>query len=120
SPTCVPAGARTGRKEFAVRPAMGASRGRLLGQLLIESLGFSLLGGIVGLAIAAGMLRVITATLPPNVLPIPDISLDATVLFFAVATTLTSGLLFGLAPAWQAASTDLNEVLKDMSRSSTG
>src|SRR5262249_40883584 len=108
------------RKEIAVRTAMGASRGRLLRQLLVESLGVSLLGGIAGLAIAAGMLRVITWTLPPNALPIPDLSLDATVLFFAVATTLTSGLLFGLAPAWQAASTDLNEVLKDMSRSSTG
>jgi putative ABC transport system permease protein len=112
--------ATTRRKEIAVRTAMGASRGRLLGQLLVESLGFSVLGGILGLAIAASMLRVINRTLPPNVLPIPDIPLDATVLFFAVATTLATGLLFGLAPAWQAAKADLNEVLKEATRGSTG
>ena len=79
-----------------------------------------MLGGVVGLAIAVGMLRVINRTLPPNVLPIPDISLDATVLLFAIAMTLTTGLLFGIAPAWQTANADLNEVLKEATRSSTG
>jgi len=112
--------ATTRRKEIAVRTAMGAGRARLIGQLLIESLGFSVLGGIAGLAIAVGMVRVINRTLPPNVLPIPDISLDATVLLFAVAMTLTTGVLFGIAPAWQTAKADLNEVLKEATRGSTG
>ena len=53
-------------------------------------------------------------------LPIPDISLDATVLLFAISMTLATGLLFGIAPAWQTAKADLIEVLKEATRSSTG
>jgi putative ABC transport system permease protein len=64
--------------------------------------------------------RAMNAGPPPNTLPITDIGIDSTVLFFALAVTLATGVLFGLAPAWQTARTDLNTVLKQGSRSSAG
>ena len=61
-----------------------------------------------------------TPSCPPNLLPVPDVGIDATVLLFALALTVVTGLLFGIAPAWHAANTDLNEVLKQATRSSSG
>ena len=60
------------------------------------------------------------ALLPPNLLPIPEIEIDSTVFLFALGLAVATGLLFGLAPAWHAARADLNEVLKQATRSSTG
>src|SRR5204863_2708887 len=100
------------QKELAVRTAMGASRSRVLRQLLVESLTLSALGGAAGLLTAAWAVRLIDANLPPNLLPVLDVGIDATVLLFAAGMTLLTGLFFGVAPAWHAASADLNTLLK--------
>jgi putative ABC transport system permease protein len=108
------------QKEIAVRTALGASRGRLLRQLLVESLVLSTIGGAAGLLAASWAVDAIDAVMPANLLPVPEVRVDATVLLFAVALTVVTGLLFGIAPAWHAAKTDLNEVLKQATRASSG
>src|SRR5438067_9746224 len=84
------------RNEMAVRTAMGASRSELLRQLLVESVVLSASGGVVGLIIAVWALKAINRTLPPNLLPVPAVQIDATVLWFAASLTLLTGLLFGI------------------------
>ncbi|HJS97896.1 MAG TPA: ABC transporter permease [Terriglobales bacterium] len=111
------AGAR--EKEMAVRTAMGASRRRLLGQLLVESVTLSAAGGAAGILAAFWAVRAVNRTLPPNLLPVPEVHLDAAVLWFAVALTIVTGLLFGIAPALRMAKVDLNDVLKQAGRGST-
>src|SRR5579871_2495554 len=108
------------QKEIAVRTAMGASHARMVLLLLVESLLLSMIGGIAGLASALGTIRLMDRFLPPGLLPVPEIGVDSTVLIFALSITLGTGLLFGLAPAWHAAKTDLNTVLKQAGRSSVG
>jgi putative ABC transport system permease protein len=108
------------QKEIAVRTAIGASRGRLLRQLLVESLVLSSIGGAVGLLAALWGVDAINAVMPANLLPVPDVGIDSTVLLFAVVLTVVTGLLFGVAPAFHAAKTDLNEVLKQVTRASSG
>jgi len=103
-------------KEIAVRTALGASRTRLLHQLLVESVTLSAIGGAAGIVAAIWAVRVINASLPPNLLPIPDVHIDATVLIFAVGLTLATGLVFGIAPASYAARTDVSEMLKTTAR----
>jgi putative ABC transport system permease protein len=111
------------QKEMAVRNAMGASAGRLVRQLLTESVLLSMTGGCAGVVGAFWALRGINRALPPNVLPVPSIHMDETVLVFAFGLTVVTGLLFGLAPAWRVLDVDLNDVLKQTGRgpaSSTG
>jgi len=108
------------QREIAIRTAMGASQPRLLRQLLVESLALSLVGGVVGIVGAVWAVRGINAVLPPNLLPIPDVSVDAVVLLFAVGITVLTGVLFGIAPAWHAAKADLNTMLKQAARSTGG
>ena len=108
------------RKEIAVRVAMGAGRGRLARQFLTESVTLSLLGGAAGMAAAVVAVRALNTALPPGALPVPVIPVDFTVMLFAFGITLATGLLFGLAPAWHAMRTDLNELLKHGGRSSGG
>ncbi len=112
--------AATRQGEMAVRTAMGASRERLLRQLLAESMLLSVLGGAIGLAGAIGGVALINRVLPPNVLPIPDVPIDATVLAFTVGVTLVTGVLFGVAPAWRLARADLTDVLKQSGRGAAG
>jgi len=90
----------------------------LLRQLLVESVTLSAIGGALGLLGAAWAVPAINRSLPPNLLPIPTIPIDTTVLLFAAVTTLVTGILFGLAPSWRAARADLNAVLKQAGRSS--
>ncbi len=108
------------QKEIAVRTAIGASRARLLRQLLVESLVLSSLGGAAGLLAALWGIDAINAVMPANLLPVPTVGIDVTVLLFALGLTVATGLLFGIAPAWHAAKTDLNEVLKQATRASSG
>jgi len=103
-----------------VRAALGAGTGRLIHQLLIESLVLSTAGGILGIAAAFWAVRLLESSLPPNVLPVPNIGVDRTVLAFAVGVTCVTGLLFGFAPAWHAARTDVSTALRDAGRSSSG
>lgn len=106
------------QNEMAVRTSVGASWVQLLRQLLIESLMLSIAGGVAGFLVGMWALRTINHTLPPNTLPIPAIEMDGTVLWFALALTLVTGLLFGIAPAWRAARVDLNTVLQHGGRGS--
>jgi putative ABC transport system permease protein len=112
--------AATRQGEMAVRTAIGAGRDRLVRQLLAESLSLSILGGAIGLAGATGSVWLLNHLLPPNVLPVPDVPIDATVLTFSVAITLVTGLLFGLAPAWRLTRSDLTDVLKQTGRGASG
>ncbi|HET8947005.1 MAG TPA: ABC transporter permease [Candidatus Polarisedimenticolia bacterium] len=112
--------AATRQQEIATRTALGAGRGRLLRQLLVESVALSAAGGAAGLLGAWWAVRAINGALPPNTLPVPEIGLDPTVLLFAAGLTIFTGLLFGIVPAWRSAKTDLNEVLKQAGRGESG
>src|SRR5262249_24827289 len=82
------------QREIAVRTAIGATRQRLLRQLLVESVTLSSLGGIIGVAGALWLVQAINAALPPNLLPVPEVHVDLSVLAFAAALTVLTGLVF--------------------------
>ena len=107
-------------KEMAVRAALGASPGRLIRQLLVESLLLAFAGGIGGIFLALWGVNLLTAFLPPAHLPIAlGVNVDASVLAFTLALSLVTGLVFGLAPAWQISRANLNESLKTSARTSS-
>ena len=106
------------QQEMAVRTAAGASRARLIRQLLIESITLACVGGGIGLAGAFWAVYALNSALPANTLPIPEVHVDAPVLLFALAATVVTGLLFGLAPAWRMTKLDINDVLKQTGRGS--
>lgn len=107
------------RREIAIRAALGAGRLRIVRQLLTESLLLALTGGALGLALAAGLVRLLVAV-SPQVLPrVEEISLDLRVLTFTLGVSLFTGLLFGLAPSLAAARQSLGEFLKEGGRGST-
>jgi putative ABC transport system permease protein len=116
----------TGRKrEIAIRVAIGASRSRIVRQLLTESLLLSLAGGALGLLLGMAAIRVLLAINPGNIPRIGPhgglVAMDGRVLAFTIVVALVTGLLFGLFPALQASRTDLNTSLKESSgRSGTG
>ena len=112
--------ASTREKEMALRTAIGASRGSLVRQTLVESGTLSLAGGIAGLLGAVLCVRLINRILPQSALPIPDISMDATVLWFSFGLTIATGLVFGIAPALRSASVNPEEVLKQAGRGASG
>ena len=110
------------RREMAVRAAVGASRGRLVGQSLTESLLLGVLGGGAGLLVAKWGIGVIRA-LTPNELPllrVGNLGIDLRVLLFTLLVSLVTGLLFGMLPAWHLASQDVGESLKDSARTAGG
>jgi len=100
-------------REIALRGALGAGRGRIVGQLLTESVAIAVLGGIGGVLIAYLGVAVFARTSPGNIPRLYDVSVDPRVLAFAFAVSLVTGVLFGILPALQAARTDVNEMLKD-------
>ena len=100
------------RKEIAIRSALGASRSRVLQQILSESVLLALAGGILGLFIAHFGVRLISTFLADQLSLSPDINLDGWVLGFTLAVSLLTGVLAGLAPALRLTKTDLNEALK--------
>jgi len=109
------------RKEFALRAATGARRGRLMQQLLTENLLLSFVGCGFGLILALWGTRLLALATPtefPELLRY--IPVDTRVLGFALATSISSSILFGLLPAVRASRVDLNEVLKESGRGSSG
>ena len=106
--------------EMAMRTALGASQGRLVRQLLIESVALSCIGGLVGLLATWWSVRAMSHWLPPNTLPIPTIEVDSLVLLFALGTTVLTGLIFGIVPALRTAKVKVDEVLKTGGRGDSG
>jgi putative ABC transport system permease protein len=107
-------------KEIAIRAAMGAARRRLVAQMLSESMVLAIVGGTLGLLLAylaIGPIQTLSAGSVPRV---EEITIDRTVLLFVLLVTLTTGIAFGLAPAWQATRSSLGETLKEGGRSSSG
>ncbi len=102
----------TRRAELAIRAAIGASRGRLFRQLLVENLLLAGLGAAAGLAVAFAGLRAFRAFGPPALTRLPSLAIDGQVLLFTLALTIGTGLLFGVAPAVGAARIDPGERLK--------
>jgi putative ABC transport system permease protein len=107
-------------REIALRQALGASRARLTGQLLMESLLISLLGGITGLVILFAVKDFLLGFVPDDLPRLNEISISWTVLIFALGTSGFSGVIFGLAPALQAGQLDLQQALKQEGHGSAG
>ena len=104
------------RREVALRLALGARSAVLLRQAILESLVLSVSGGLLGLALAAGALRVGVSWLPETLPRISEISLDWKVASFAIVLGVLTGLVCGLAPAFAALRTSVNETLKEGGR----
>jgi putative ABC transport system permease protein len=101
------------RKEIAIRAALGASRGRIVRQLLGESLVLSLTGGIAGLLLAAISLRLLRNALPDVIPRLKEMSVDGAVLGFTLAASVVTGVIFGILPALRSARTSVNAMLND-------
>ena len=111
--------AATRRKEFAVRAALGATRARLMGQLLIESVMLSLAGGMVGLFLAVWIIQILSRVGPETVPRLEGLALSYKVLGFNLLVSFMTGLVFGLAPALKFSKADLQETIKDSSSTTT-
>src|SRR5262245_21343250 len=101
------------QKEVAIRTAVGASRFRIIRQLLTESVLLSLMGGVAGLVMALVAVRVLRVIGSANIPRLPEIGVDGRVLAFTFFVSLMTGIIFGLVPALRASRVDLNEVLKE-------
>ena len=112
--------AATRQKEMAVRAALGASRLRIIRQLLTESLLLALAGGVFGLWLASGVLELLVAFAPQGVPRLTAIRIDPWVLGFTLWLSTLTGIIFGLAPALQASRLDLNTALKEGGTRGTG
>ncbi len=106
-------------REFAIRASLGASRMRMVRQLLTESVLLSLAGGGLGLLIAAWGVKPVLAMVPGSLPRSEEIGLNLPVLLFALAATLAVGILFGLAPALKASKANLQDALKQGGRTSS-
>ncbi len=107
-------------KELAVRVALGAGRGRLMQQFLVESFSLSLCGGVFGILLAAWAVRILPAILPANLPRQQGIAINTSVLLFALAVVVAVALSLGLFAAWRATQGDLQVALTSGSRSFTG
>jgi putative ABC transport system permease protein len=110
----------TRHKELAVRQAIGATRGRVRRQFLIESLVFSLIAGGLGTVLGFFVLSAIEKFLGPQLPPNTQLTLNARALLFTIAISIATAMLVGLAPAIHASRTNVGDALKDYIRGSTG
>src|ERR1044072_8724445 len=101
------------QKEIAVRTALGASRRRVVRQLLTESMLLSVVSGVIGFALSLGLIRLLIAISPPNTPRVEEIGTDWRVFSVTLAVAVFVGFLFGLFPALQTSRPNLNDTLKD-------
>ena len=108
------------RREFAVRVALGARQGRLVRQLLTESLALSAIGGALGLMLAYWGAKAAVSAIPDMLPRAQNVGLDGRVLLFTLLASLLAGVIFGLTPALRSARTDVNSTLNQSGRSLVG
>jgi predicted permease len=108
------------QREFAIRTALGASRGRMVRQLLIESLLCAVGGGVMGLLLGTWLMRILTPIVGANtgIRGLRE-NLDTGVLLFAIGATLLSGILFGIIPSWRVTRLGVSDVIKDQGSTSS-
>ena len=107
-------------KEIALRAALGASRARIVRQLLTESVLLAFLGSLVGLGLAAWGIQALVAISPRDLVNLQGVGLNLTVLGWTLAVSLLTGIIFGLAPALEATRLDLNDTLKEGGKGAGG
>ncbi|HZS44989.1 MAG TPA: ABC transporter permease [Blastocatellia bacterium] len=107
-------------REIAIRSALGASRHRVIRQLLTESILLSILGGALGIVVALFGIDLLIALGPKDIPRVSEIGIDGRVLGFTILVSVITGTIFGLVPAIQISKTDLTESLKDGGRSGSG
>jgi putative ABC transport system permease protein len=107
-------------REMAVRVALGAARGRIVRQLLTESILLATVGAVVGIVAAYAFVRLLLALGASQLPRLDEVSFDARVLLFALTALVVSGVLVGFAPALRLAACDLNTLMNEGSRSSSG
>ena len=108
------------RREIAVRVALGASRARILSQLLVESVTLSAVSGAIGVAAAFALLRVVLAFAPGDLPRVDEIRIDLRVLLFTTAIVLVNAVLFGVGPAWWTSRRQPQEAMRIDSRTASG
>jgi putative ABC transport system permease protein len=107
-------------REIAVRSALGASRGRIIRQLLTESVVLAVVGGLLGIGLGAAILKAAPALIPAGLLPASVTpAFDVRVVLFGLIVAVVVGMLFGLVPAWKATGTSLATLMSSGSRSAT-
>ncbi|HYW47231.1 MAG TPA: ABC transporter permease [Bryobacteraceae bacterium] len=107
------------RREIAIRTAVGASRGRLVRQVLVESLLLAALGGVFGMALALAATRLIVANAPVDLPRLDEVHPDAHLLLFTLGISMLAGLFFGLFPAWRFARTNPQDAMQSAGRGRT-
>jgi predicted permease len=107
------------QQELAIRAALGAATGRLARELLLESVVLGLLGGVAGIGLAFGALRLLIALAPGNLPRMDDIAIDLPVLVFTFALSVVSGLLFGAIPIFKYATAELSTMLRGGGRTAS-
>jgi len=108
------------KKEFAVRTALGASRGTLIRQLLTESVVLAVLAGAIGIALGQAGTRLLAIYSTSNFPQMAEVAMDLRVLAFTLAISIASGVLFGLTPSLHLSKHDLNTMLREEGRGSSG
>ncbi len=112
--------AATRQQEMAVRLALGAGRARLVRQLVTESILLAVAGGVAGLALATGGLRLLLRVVPGSLPRLDSVSLDSRVLLFTLLASVATGVIFGLVPALQTARSDGTDALRESHRTGRG
>lgn len=107
-------------REVALREAVGAGRWRIIRQLVTETLALVIVGGAIGVAVAAGGIRLLLTLAPVDLPRLDSVPIDRTVLLFALGLTVVTGVLVGLAPAWRLSRNELRTLINESGRGTPG